>query len=546
MKITIKRNSGFRFLYVLMLLCFTAHAQEAVVWQWSVSLEGYISDETKSNPTAFLWIPEDCDQVGAIVFSQQNMCEETIFEHASFRETMSELGFAVVWVSPGIDYQWDTANGCQEVFDKMMEDLADVSGYTEIKHAPIVPLGHSAMATFPWNFAAWNPERTLAVVSYKGDAPRTNLTGYGRENLEWGRTRNIDGIPGLMIEGEYEWWEARVNPALAFRMMYPESCISFLCDRGQGHFDVSDKVVDYISLFLRKAVKYRLPENQALDKPVELTKINPKDGWLAKRWTSNFKNRAKAAPFSLYQGNEHDAFWYFDQEVVEATENYYKEFPGKETRYITFALNGRLVPFEASSHAQYTAKVELQENLTFNIAAMLTDSSRTQPMINSSLKEKIRISKINGPVKQLNDSTFALDFYRMGVNNPRRTGDIWLLAHSEEDSRFKSVVQQINIKIPYPLDKGERQYILFPGLSDVRHGTEQVELNATSDKGLDVSYYVKEGPAKIEGNKLVFTKFPPRAKSPVKVTVVAWQYGRTRGDKIQSAPAVERSFYITN
>ncbi|GGH08554.1 hypothetical protein FAZ19_02615 [Sphingobacterium alkalisoli] len=542
MKKTIKRNSGFQLLYVLMLLCFTTHAQETVVWQWSVALKGYVSDETQSNPTAFLWIPEDCNQIRAIVFSQQNMCEETLFEHVNFRKTMSELGFAIVWVSPGIDYQWNTATGCQDVFDNMLEDLADVSGYTEIKHAPIVPLGHSAMATFPWNFAAWNSERTLAVVSYKGDAPRTNLTGYGRENLEWGRTRNIDGIPGLMIEGEYEWWEARVNPALAFRMVYPESCISFLYDRGQGHFDVSDKVVDYISLFLRKAAKYRLPENQPLDKPVELTKINPKDGWLAERWTSNFKNRAKATPFSLYQGNEHDAFWYFDQEVAEATENYYKEFPDKEMRYITFSLNGRLVRFEASSHAQYTANVELQENLTFNIAAMLTDSSRTQPMINSSLKEKIWISKISGPVKQLNDATFVLDFYRMGVNNPRRTGDIWLLAHSEEDSRFKSVVQQINIKVPYPLDKGERQYILFPGLSDVRHGTEQVELNATSDKGLDVSYYVKEGPAKIEGNKLVFTKLPPRAKFPVKVTVVAWQYGLK--DSMQSVSPAERSFYI--
>lgn len=25
------------------------------------------------------------------------------------------------------------------------------------------------------------------------------LTGYGTANVEWGRTRNIDGIPGLMI-----------------------------------------------------------------------------------------------------------------------------------------------------------------------------------------------------------------------------------------------------------------------------------------------------------------------------------------------------------
>ena len=46
-------------------------------------------------------------------------------------------------------------------------------------------------------------------------------------------TRNIDGIPGLMVMGEYEWWEARLRPALAFRMMYPGSCISFLGDAGR-------------------------------------------------------------------------------------------------------------------------------------------------------------------------------------------------------------------------------------------------------------------------------------------------------------------------
>ncbi len=44
-----------------------------------------------------------------------------------------------------------------------------------------------------------------------------------------------------MIEGEYEWWEDRVNPALAFRMMYPKSCVSFLCDTGRGHFDIADR-----------------------------------------------------------------------------------------------------------------------------------------------------------------------------------------------------------------------------------------------------------------------------------------------------------------
>ena len=128
-----------------------------------------------------------------------------------------------------------------------MEDFANVSGYSELKYAPIVPLGHSAMATYPWNFAAWNPDRTLAIISLHGDAPRTNLTGYGRDNMEWGK-RTIDGIPGLLIEGEYEWWEDRVNPALAFRMMYPKSCVSFLCDTGRGHFDIVLNTVGTIRL----------------------------------------------------------------------------------------------------------------------------------------------------------------------------------------------------------------------------------------------------------------------------------------------------------
>jgi hypothetical protein len=534
--------------YIITIICLfqLLHCSQsyAADWQWSVKAKGILSKETNDYAQAFLWIPDNCKQVKAVVVSQQNMCEETLFDHPRFREAMSELDFGIIWIAPGIDYQWDVTNGCQEVFDKMLSDLADISGYHEIRYAPIVPLGHSAMATFPWNFAAWNPKRTLAVVSYKGDAPRTNLTGYGRENLEWGRTRNIDGIPGLMIEGEYEWWEARVNPALAFRMMYPESCISFLCDRGQGHFDVSDKVVDYITLFLRKAAQYRLPENQSLDEPAELIKLDPQKGWLAERWQENRRNRPKAAAYGLYNGDKHVAFWYFDKEMANATENYYKESANKEMRYIGYAIAGKLLDFNKAGHAQYEITPDIKEDLTFHIKAVLTDSLRSK-VINSTLSkaEALAISKINGPVEKVNDTTFRVSFYRMGLNNPRRTGDIWLLAHQEEDQHYKSAVQQINIKVPYPLLVGERQYILFPGLQDVPQGTESVTLDAMSDKGLDISYYVKEGPAEIVGNKLIFTQIPLRAKFPLKVTVVAWQYGLK--DKIQSAEPVERSFFIT-
>lgn len=470
----------------------------AAVWQWSAPVAEWISDETGEHPQAFLWIPEDCEQVRAVVVGMHNMCEEPIFEHPAFRRTIAELGFAVVWISPIIDYQWKVENGCQRAFDKMLADLADASGYTELKTAPIVPLGHSAMATFPWNFAAWNKERTLAVISYKGDAPRTNLCGYGRENLEWGRSRNIDDIPGLMIEGEYEWWEARVNPALAFRMMYPESCISFLADVGHGHFDVSDEVVDYICLFLKKAAEYRINPN--LTGFQNLLGLKTKDGWLAARWKADEKNRPTPTPAAEYKGDSHDAFWYFDKEVAEATEKYYAKAHGKKEQYIGYVQNGKRLHFDPNLHARINGVFEPEaDGLTFHIKAVFTDTSR-------------------------------------------RTGDVWLMAHHGGGGEYNSSVQQFNMRIPHRNTGGKEQKITFPKIENVKAGTKTITLKAKSDSGLPVYYYIKEGAAEIVDNQIVFTKMPPRTRLPHKITVVAWQYGIA--GKIQTAEAIEQSFYV--
>lgn len=526
----------------LFMLCFFSLAVCGQDYQWSVPVSGYVSAETNANPEAFLWIPPDCQQLRGLIIGQHNMCEEPIFEHATFRRTMGELGFAVLWISPGINQQWDLKDGCQKVLNEAIGALAETSGYDELKHVPIVPLGHSAMATFPWNFAAWNPERTLAVISYHGDAPRTNLTGYGRENLEWGRNRNIDGIPGLMIEGEYEWWEARVNPALAFRMMYPQSCISFLCDVGHGHFDVSDQVIDYICLFLRKAAQYRLPKIQAIDKPSKLTVLNAKTGWLAERWHPGQVKRAPMAAFDRYKGDPHDAFWYFDQEMAAATERYYSKGNLKQPQFIGFTWKNRLLPFDPASHVQYQTKIEPDaDGLTYRLSAAFTDSTRSH-FSDLHGKGGIRIDRICGPVHKINDSTFKVQFYRMGMNNGKRSNDIWLIASSAGDRPYKSAVQQLNLKIDYPLTVGRRQHILFPGLPDVGAGTRSISLRASSDADLPVAYYVKAGPAAVEGEQLRLTAIPPRTKYPIKVTVVAWQYG-LKGT-IQSAEPVERHFFI--
>jgi len=529
-----------------LLIEFFVIVSYASVYQWSVPINSVVSGETNGHPRAFLWIPEDCQQVRAVVFGQHNMCEEPIFDHPVFRKAMAELGFAIVWMTPGIDQQWDVKTGCQQAFDTMMEDLADVSGYSELKYAPVVPFGHSAMGTFPWTFAAWNPERTLAIISYKGDAPRTNLTGYGRENIEWGRTRNIDGIPGLIIKGEYEWWEARVNPALAFRMMYPESCISFLCDAGRGHFDVSDEVVDYLCLFLKKAAQYRLPGLQPLDALAQLKKLNLRNGWLAERWYPNQKKRARTAPFSGYKGDPHDAFWYFDGEMAKATEAYYARERGKRDQHIGFLQNGNLLAYNENLHARTNGRFEPEaDGLTFHLKAEFTDSLRLVCTHDHSSVKPV-INRICGPVEKLNDTTFTVRFYRVGLNNSRRTGDIWLLASHNGDDEYKSSVQQIEIRIPHMNMEGIEQQIIFEHLPNVNTRIKELPLNASASSGMQVQFYVREGPVQVKNGKLIFTRIPPRSKFPVKVTLVAWQYGRSAEPKVQTAEPVVQSFWIVD
>ena len=532
------------FLVVLLSLFMQVAKVAAAPWQWSVEIKELISEETNAHPSAYLWIPENCKQVRAVIIGQHNMTEETIFEHPEFRKNMGKLGIAEIWITPGIDQRWDVTKGTQQIFETMMKNLSEISGYTELEFAPVIPIGHSAMTTYPWNFAAWNPERTLAVLSIHGDSPRTHLTGYGRANLDWG-TRTIEGIPSLMVMGEDEWWEDRLITSFDYRREYPNAPLSFLADAGHGHFDISDELIDYLSLFLKKTVEYRLPEHSSLDAPIQLIPVEAKNGWLADRWRKNEKPTAEAASYDKYKGDKNHAFWYFDKEMADATEKYYANERGKTEQYIGFEQKGKLITFNPKSHVRMSPSFQPEaDGVTFHLKAVYTDTLRNEYSKEHST-HPIRMSRICGPVEVVNDTTFTVRFYRMGLDNPKRTGGICLMASVKQDHKYRSAVQQVEIRIPYRNKEGISQRIIFPKLSDVKASVKKISLNGTADSGLPVYYYVKEGPAEIKGDKLVLTKIPPRAKFPVKVTVVAWQYGRSGEPKVQTAEAVEQSFYIT-
>ena len=529
--------------YTILLFLVLATTTFAAEWQWSVQVGNTISSETNEHPRAFLWIPENCKQVRAVIVGQHNMLEEGILEQPGFRKKMAQLGIAEIWVTPGFDQVWNTKTNIQATFDQMMDSLAAVSGYAELKFAPIIPIGHSAMATFPWNFAAQNNERTLAVLSVHGDAPSTNLTGYGRPNLDWSKLK-IDCIPGLMVEGEYEWWDARVEPGLNYKKANPKSCISFLCDAGRGHFDYSEQLVDYLGLFIEKAVKYRLPKTSAISQPVKLIPVDPEKGWLANRWHKDRLPEAIAAPNKSYVGNRDSAFWYFDKEITLKTEAIYARQRGKKEQYLGYVQNQKLLEFNLKNFARYLGKFEPEaDGLTFHIAPAFTDSLHAKRANNHSTTKTV-ISRICGPVEKLNDTTFTVRFSRMGLNNVKRTADICLITANDGDPKYKSAVQQMYIHIPYPNKEGKEQAIRFDSIPNVNQRVKSVDLHAVAGSGMPVYYYVQEGPAEVKDGKLVLTSIPPRAKFPVKVTVVAWQYGRSIEPKVQTAKPVSRMFYI--
>ncbi len=529
------------FFSLLFLVC--GIDSTAAEWQWSVKVKSVVSGETKDHPTAFLWIPPNCKQVRGVIVGQHNMLEEGIFEHKAFRKTLADIGFAEIWVSPNLSIVFDFNGVAQKAFNEMMDDLADISGYQELKFAPVVPMGHSALASYPWNFAAAMPERTLAVISIHGDAPLTDMTGSGKPNPDWGN-RNIDGIPGLIVIGEYEWLEGRIQPAIAFKKKYPRSAVALLADAGYGHFDYSDGLIDFLSMFLRKAAKQRLPAVLPLNGPVNLKPLNPEKGWLVDRWRMNETLHASSAPWKQYRGDKTEAFWAFDKEMAKATERYYNRARAKTPQHIGYLNSGKLLPGAGSFIGYKLPFMPQSDGLSFNISAGFLDSAQGKSLTSDHAKGKITISRICGPVQKINDTTFSIRFYRMGLDNPKRTGDIWLMASHPGDKRYKSTVQQANFKIPLRNEAGAAQQLDFPRPPDQKVGVKGLTLGATSSSGEKVYYYVKEGPAEIRDNFLQFTKIPPRAKYPLKVTVVAWQWGRNIEPKLQSAKPIEQSFYI--
>ena len=532
-------------LAILALVLVVAPKAWSAEWQWSVPTK----NEKPANgmARAFLWIPPGCEKIRGVVVAQHNMQEISILENPIFRQALEDLNFAEVWVAPMFDHEFDFTKGAGDTFNDFMNRLADESGYSELKFVPVAPMGHSAAASWPYYFAVWNPQRTLCALSISGQWPYVRDKDYAPDI--WAG-HDIDLIPCLETMGEYEAADSWSREGLWERQQHPKLPLTMLASPGQGHFAATDAKVEWLALYLKKAFEYRVPKNWDGNSAPDLIPIDPtKTGWLVDKWRLNTTPTAAGAPGGEYKGDSKEAFWFFDEELVRATEKYEARFRGFKPQLVGIFQDGKMVP-QTETHLQITPKFDPQaDGVTFKLAGAFYDSvpsgsSRlpgwTRLPTNSPLghasSSAISIDPISGPIKKISAETFAVDFKRETLlTSNTRDYELVFAATHPGDAAYKPAVQQAHMFIPARNTQGAEQRISFPEIPDQIIGTKTLRLNANSDANMPVRYFVREGPAEVDGDMLKFTSIPPRAKYPVKVTIVAWQYGRSIEPKLKSA-----------
>jgi hypothetical protein len=551
-----------------------------------------------------MWIPPNCSKVRGLVIAQDNMQEFSIMENQEFRDSLASISFGEVWYSPAFDLMYHAASGAKTILLQSLADLATASGYGEVKNVPFVPLGHSASSPAPFAYCADNPERALCGVSDDGTFPYDSANVFS-SNQECGGTS--DYIPQLIGVSEYEGagFPGGFQVIYDRRHTYPHTPMTYLPISGEYHFATSQPRTNFIAYYIKKIAAIRLAVDATDTSLATLTPIDPTTtGWLVDVWRLNMPPRYPRAPVGSYTGTMaltgskgEQNFWCVDGDMAARIETYENRYFRKTPTLLMYnqssvaGVVGPQVP-QNDNHVQVDLQFyPLNDSLDYELSSSFADTipammnlcagwmSTTDTITGVSTAGKIGapvghpsnpgasvIIREIGPIGVISrDTTTHITKLRMmmerGLNELMTNYQqycIFSVAHPG-DSTYKASVLEADMLLPVYNTTGLAQTITFPQLPNVVAGTASVPLNATSNLGLPVGYFILEGPAQLSGSNVVLTTIPPNAKYPVKVTIGAWQWGRNAGlaantagtgapyagQQVQTAQQVLNTFYIT-
>ena len=489
----------------LALVAFAAFAappfdhESSSVYQWSVTSAP--PDKDRMPGRAFLWIPERCAHLRGVVVGQQNMLEEPIFECPAFREELAKADLGIVFIAPKQCGIWLFDDERSEWLKDILARLGEASGYGEMSSVPVAPIGHSALAMWPYFMSERWHARMFAGVSLKG--------AWADMSKSWGAPavgKGLSGVPFLLLDGEYEDAENRARLTRAFCNAYPDVPFSFCGEMGAGHFDWSDELARYLGIYFRKAAHARIKKRGA---PLE--RVDPsRTGWLMERWRRRAAPSAKPAPVSAYKGDRAEAYWYFDREMAYETAILQERFRAQgKTPLVGYRFEGKELPQRPKEHLQVFIPFKPVNGMEFAFEPMFTedvlegrlsDWTGLPPGAKAPHPDDARllfVQRICGPCARIAPNRYEIRFNR-GSGMKLNEGEICFQAVFPGDGTYRRAVQQSRLRFSQPRKP-----------SGIRR------------------YYVREGAATVDAvtGGVTYLALPPRAKRPHVVTVVEWEWG---------------------
>ena len=525
--------------------------------------------DTENNGGYYLWLPPDCRRVNGLFLAPKNMDEQPFLEFSETRTLCRELGLGIIVMMPSRkspfvadafpDSYPDKNKGGQKIFNykggaveflqKLLDRLAEQTGYAEIKYAPVIPMGHSWAGAFPSQAAYGIPDRVICTILLK-----THVEAGVPFDKD--ARHNLNGVPALIVDEQagpnmgnnanWNCWDFKRDQGSRARKRDGDprgNPVSRVIVYGGGHCEMPKPLMSLMVKYVREACRRRLPDQSPADGPVTLKKIDIKDGWLVdEHLEKSVTDCAPTAIYEGYKGNRDAAIWYFNETLARECEIYFRgNYERKNPQILAFIDNSTRQPLKA---ARITIP-ELADDQTFTVKAI--NASTTDSKWYDGVKEfgtsttPMVYSVIMGELEQVGAATFRAVMDRWGGGGCGRT----IEADNFGDANCQPSMTSAMLTVQ-PVKDGSGQKLAFPKIGDVAAGTTIVPLGATTDAGLPVGYYVVYGPAVVEGNRLRITKIPPRAVYPIEVKVGAYQWGRYGDKPVCGAGPVMQTFMITN
>ena len=507
------------------------------IFQFMHSATFEYSVSNKVSATTYLWIPDHCHRLRGLLILGRNVPEHMLVGHPAIRAACAADDLGIFWSTPSFyssnnkDAQKTTA-----FLQQLLAGLAEKSGYDEVATVPWLPIGESMHLGMVNHLLDAAPQRCIAGIYVKN-------ASFNYKNRE---------TPVLMSVGtSQEWDQEKVDIRTRWqnvsfyetfrkeRAAFPNWPASLLVDGGSGHFECPEVMVRYFAGYITAVVKARVPD----DPKQGLLPMTQSNGLLA---GLPLPGQESFPPIAGDKANpaRRSAPWFLNEQLANEAFNFAAINWKAETQMPAFKhSNGTPVPM---TYRGITRPIPIQtgaDGVAFELKGCLLPAIPTNFVAAGTPLARVpgspSVEWVCGAVAPLGQDKFRIALDRTWPGSP-----IYVAVRHKGNAAIRSVVEPGSIDL-IPNSSGAPQTIAFAPIPDQLAGKITIPLNATSDSGMPVEFFVVAGPAIVKNGTLELTPIPPRTRFPVTVTVTAWQWGRAIAPQIQTAKTVTQTFCVT-